>query len=335
MKFLKIMNKDNKKIGLVFGAFRPFHLGHDALIRFAQSNCDKLYVLLCFSDDDPIPGKNRLNWLLDTYKNDLDIEIRITDIQLPLVPYSSKMVSRVWAQYLKEIFPDVTHLFSSERYGTFTAEFMGIEHMLFDTDRQTFFVSGTKIRNHPFVYWSYLPDIVKPYFVKRICICGTESTGKSVMTEKLAKRFHTVFVPEWGRTICPTTEECTPEMIKKIAEAHAKDINEKINQANKVLFSDTDLNTTKMYSFFLFDKIPTFDKWVEDTGRFDLHIFMENDAPYIQDGTRLNQKRRDELRDYHYDFLVSQGCNVQIVNGSDWDVRYEKACRIIDEEIFG
>ena len=321
----------DKKIGLVFGAFRPFHLGHDALIRFAQSNCDKLYVLLCFSDDDPIPGKNRLNWLLDTYKNDLDIEIRITDIQLPLVPYSSKMVSRVWAQYLKEIFPDVGYLFSSERYGDFTAEFMGIKHILFDTDRQTFFVSGTKIRNHPFVYWSYLPDIVKPYFVKRICICGTESTGKSTMTEKLAKRFHTVYVPEWGRTICPTTEECTPEMITKIAEAHAKDINEKINQADKVLFSYTDLNTTKMYSFFLFDKIPTFDKWVEDTGRFDLHIFLENDAPYIQDGTRLIQKRRDELRDYHYDFLISQGCNVQIVNGSDWDIRYEKAVRLIDD----
>ena len=318
---------------MVFGKFSPIHKGHIALIRFAQSQCDHLYVLLCVGDE-PIPGKDRLGWLLDLFKDDLDIEVRITDVQLPLVPYSSKMVSKVWAKYLKETYPDVNHLFTSERYGDFTAEFMNIKHVLFDTDRDEFFVSGTKIRNHPFVYWNYIPDIVKPYFVKKICICGTESTGKSIMTERLAKRYHTNFVPEWGRTLCPVTDECDVDTILRIAEAHAKDINEKIISSNKMLFSDTDLNTTKMYSFFLFDKIPTFDKWVEDANKFDLYIFLENDVPLIDDGTRLDEKRRDELRDYHYDFLISQGCKVVIVNGSDWEIRYEKATRFIDE-IFG
>jgi len=323
------------KIGLVFGKFQPVHLGHVGLIKFAQSQCDHLYVLLCVSPNDPIPGKMRLNWLLDLFKNDINIEVRITDVQLPNVPYSSKMVSKVWSQYLKEIFPDVNCLFTSERYGDFTAEFMGIKHIIFDNDRDENFVSGTKIRNHPFVYWNYIPDVVKPYFVKKICISGTESTGKSVMAEKLAKRYHTEFVQEWGRIICPASDSCTLDMIMEIGKSHAKDLNEKVIKANKVLFSDTDLNTTKMYSFFLFDKIPTFADWIEEANHFDLHLFLENDSPFIQDGTRLSEERRNELRDYHYDFLVSQGCNIKIVSGSDWDVRYEKACRIIDEEIFG
>jgi len=320
-----------KKIGLVFGKFTPYHIGHESLIKFAQSQCDYLYVLLCVGNDDPIPGKKRLGWLLDTFKNDLNIEVRITDIQLPIVPYSSKLISRMWGDWLKKEFPDVNYLFSSERYGDFTAEFMGIEHIMFDNDRVEFFVSGTKIRNSPFVYWDYIPDVVKPYFVKKICICGTESTGKSTMTEKLAKRYHTNFVQEWGRVICPNTDECTFDMIMEIGKSHAKDIQGKIVTSNKILFADTDLNTTKMYSYFLFNKIPIFEEWIEEANKFDLHIFLENDAPYIDDGTRLNEERRNELRDYHYDFLISQGCNVQIVNGSDWAIRYEKAVRIIDE----
>jgi HTH-type transcriptional regulator, transcriptional repressor of NAD biosynthesis genes len=323
--------KKEKKIGLVFGKFSPPHRGHEALIRFGQKNCDKLYVLLCDSKTDTIPSKTRLGWMLDMFKDDLDIEVRITDVDLPVVPYSSKLISKMWSEHLTKIFPDVNVLFTSERYGDFTAEFMGIEHMIFDNDREEFFVSATKIRNHPFVYWNYIPDVVKPYFVKKICICGTESTGKSTLTEKLAKRFHTNFVPEWGRTICPSTELCTPEMIMEIGEAHSKDINEKINFSNKFLFSDTDLNTTKMYSYFLFNEIPKFKDWIEEANKFDLYIFLENDAPFIQDGTRLVEEKRNELRDYHYDYLISQGCNVHVVNGYDWEIRYEKAIRVIEE----
>lgn len=322
------------KIGLVFGKFSPFHIGHRALIEFAKSHCDKLYVLLCVSDNDTIPAKLRLGWLLDTFKNDLDIEVRITDVKLPLVPYSSKLISKMWAQFLKSEFPDVNMICTSERYGDFTAEFMGVEHILFDTDREEFFISATKIRNHPFVYWDYIPDVVKPHFVKKICICGTESTGKSVMTEKLAKRFHTNFVPEWGRTLCPNTEECTIDILKEIGKAHAEDIRQKIVTSNKFLFSDTDLNTTKMYSYFLFNEIPIYSDWIEQANKFDLYIFLENDAPFVQDGTRLNKDKRDELRDYHYDYLISQGCRVEVVTGHDWNIRYEKAVRIIDE-IYG
>lgn len=320
-----------KKIGLVFGKFTPLSLGHVSLIKFAQSQCDYLYVLLSVDDSDKIPANYRLGWLLDTFKDDLDIEVRITDIKLPVVPYSSKLISRMWGEWLKGEYPDVTHLFSSERYGDFTAEFMGVKHVMYDNDRENFFISGTKIRNHPFIYWDYIPEIVKPYFVKKICISGTESTGKSTMTEKLAKRYHTNFVQEWGRVICPNTDECTPEMIKDIGYAHSIDILEKTKTANKLLFSDTDLKTTKMYSYFLFNKIPEFDSWIEEANKFDLYIFLENDVNHVQDGTRLDEKRRNELRDYHYDYLISQGCNVQIVNGSDWEVRYEKTVRIIDE----
>lgn len=327
------MEKKKYKFGLVFGKFNPCHNGHISMIRYAKEHCDHLYLLLCIGDGE-IDGKKRLSWLLDIFKNDVDIEVRITDIKLPLVPYSSKLISKMWAQYLKETFPEVEMICTSERYGDFTAEFMGVEHILYDTDREEHFISATKIRNHPHVYWNYIPDVVKPYFVKKICICGTESTGKSTMTERLAKRFHTNFVKEWGRDLCPDTTKCNIQTLEEIGRVHAEDINQKIITSNKFLFSDTDLNTTKMYSYFLFNEIPKYPDWVEETNKFDLYIFLENDAPFVQDGTRMEKEKRDELRDYHYDFLVSQGCNIQVVSGSDWEIRYEKAVRII-EEIYG
>lgn len=48
-------------------------------------------------------------------------------------------------------------------------------------------------------YWQYLPPVVRPYYAKRVCIYGPESTGKSTLTIDLARHFQTVFVEEYAR----------------------------------------------------------------------------------------------------------------------------------------
>jgi len=70
-----------------------------------------------------------------------------------------------------------------------------------------------------------------------------------------------------------------------------------------------------------------FDKWIEDTNRFDLYLFLDNDAPYVQDGTRLSKSRRDKLQDYYLEHF-----NIDILNrisGSDWEERTKMAIDII------
>lgn len=321
--------------GLVLGKFDGMHLGHEALIDFAKNKCDVLYVLLCMNDEkEVIPGDVRLKWLLERYRNDDKVVIRYTDKKLPYTSVSDREISKVWAEHLKKMFPDVSVFISSEPYGDYVAEYMNIEHIMFDQKRDNINISGTEIRENPVKYWDYISNAAKPYFVKKICICGTESTGKTTLTEILAKHFNTNYVPEWGRMIVSKSEETTMDDLLRIGTTHATDIIEKVKNSNKILFSDTDLNTTKMYSKYFFDTIPEYDDWVEEANKFDLYIFLENDAPYIQDGTRLPKEERDELRNYHFNYLNSKGLKIEIVDGNDWEIRTKKAIDIVNENFF-
>ena len=163
---------------------------------------------------------------------------------------------------------------------------------------------------------------------KKICVYGTESTGKSTITEMLANYFQTTFVPEMAREIIEETEECTENHLIQIAELQAKTINEKVKTANKLLFVDTDLNITSSYSQFLFSKELVVDSWVEEANNFDVYLYLDNDAPFIQDGTRLDKKRRDELNLSHKKQLMNKGINYHLVSGN-WDERFAKSVKIV------
>ncbi|MET0392361.1 MAG: adenylyltransferase/cytidyltransferase family protein [Chitinophagaceae bacterium] len=44
---------------VVPGKFMPLHRGHLALIDFAHRPCDLLYVILCYTPEEPIDGELR------------------------------------------------------------------------------------------------------------------------------------------------------------------------------------------------------------------------------------------------------------------------------------
>ncbi|SUC03853.1 transcriptional regulator NadR [Pasteurella canis] len=56
-----------------------------------------------------------------------------------------------------------------------------------------------KIRNNPFHYWKFIPKEVRPFFAKTIAILGGESSGKTVLVNKLATVFNTTSAWEYGR----------------------------------------------------------------------------------------------------------------------------------------
>lgn len=321
--------------GLVLGSFCPLHIGHCSLIDFASKRCDKLYVLLCDSCKscdkkchNKISGSTRLWWLSRLAQKYDNIELKYTDVDLPSSSVSDWNISKVWADYLKTII-DFDIIFTSEKYGDYVAEILNIQHISYNIDRNIDPISGTLIRNEPFKYWDYLPEFVKPHFVKKVAIVGTESTGKTTLTENLGKHFKTNFVFEWGRIVVNKTMDCKYENLLDIGYLHAKDIADKKQTANKLLFVDTDLNTTKIYSNFLFNDDIRFDKWIEDTNNFDLYLFLDNDAPYVQDGTRLPKEERDKLQDYYLDFFKKNNIILNRISGSDWNERTQKAISIV------
>ncbi|MEP6728898.1 MAG: AAA family ATPase [Bacteroidota bacterium] len=322
--------------GLLLGKFMPFHNGHIALADFALANTDELLILVCAHKNEIIDGSIRYNWVKDYYQHNSKVHVHLIeydDALLSADSVSSKAAAQKWADYLKEKFPGTNVFISSEPYGGYVAGYWGIDHICFDEKRQLVPVSATEIRLNPFKYWSYIPAGVRPYFIKKICIAGTESTGKSVLTERLASYYKTVFVPEAARDIVSATAACTKDDLYTIAAAHASAIIEKIPLANQLLFADTDITITKSYAAFLFGTTIVTEDWVNEANRFDLYLFLETDCSYIQDGTRLDEESREKLNASHKKEFVRQRIYYHIIKGN-WEERFHSAIKIIDKKFF-
>ena len=323
--------------GFITGSFRPFHIGHEALINYGKQHCDELTILITTLPNEVIPYKYRLKWVLSTYLDDPKVTIVADTIEEPLL--TGDALSVWWGLYVKQKFGHFDRVFTSEDYGDVFAASMGAKHFLFDKKRIDIPVSATKIRTEPLTNWKYLNNFAKDYFVKKIAIVGTESTGKSTMVKQLAEHYAkkyenpiSYFVNEAGDEIVENSNDTKEDQILKIAEEHAKKILRQARKSEKVLFIDTDLNITKSYSKFLFNKVPTFEPWIEKANQIDLYIFLTKDAPYVQDGRRLSKEDRDKLESYHLGQLFSEQKNIIEFSFEEYG-SYEKRLEAVITEI--
>ena len=193
--------------------------------------------------------------------------------------------TRVWAEFLKKRYGKIDVMVSSEEYGTFLDEHLGAVHIPFDPARKQIPVSATLIREKPFTYWEYIPAVVRPYFVKKICFYGPESTGKSVMAKQLAAYYQTEFVPEVAREIVSSNEFTINEIIK-IGYAQTERIIDKAKTANKILFCDTDLITTQIYCRHYLGEVPDVLYELEKKITYDQYFLFDIDVPWVGDGMR-------------------------------------------------
>lgn len=316
------------KIGLVLGSFAPLHNGHLSLINYGLLNCDLLYIFLCSHDKEDIPGDIRYKWLQEEFKGIDNIKIIHKDTShMENTSVSDVNISKVWSVYLKELFPDVNVIFTSEKYGDYVAVFMNIEHMQYDEPRINTPISSTLIKAKPLTYWEYLPKSVRPYYTKKVCICGTESTGKTVMTNLLSDFYGVRQAKEMAREINDTTFECTKETIKEIIIEQAKEIHK--NLGDILLFSDTDLITATTYNQFLFNEYPDYiTDDIKNTNKFDMYLYLWNDVPYIEDGGRMGEDNRNNFHELLYENFKYQ--NAFVIKGSNYEDRFNKCIDIID-----
>lgn len=322
--------------GFIIGKFLPLHRGHLALVDFARHHCDLLYILVCFSKTETIEGIVRQQWLHQQLGDRPGIRILsfpYNEQELPNTSVSSREVSRKWAKALKKIVPDAEVVFTSERYGDYLAEYMNIKHIPFDEKRISAPVSASAILKEPFTNWDYISKAARPWFVKKIVLLGSESTGKSVLAERLATHFDTLHVPEAAREIIEKTNECRHEDLEEIAALHAKRIGQAIGDANKLLFIDTDIIITRSYARFLFNRELEVHPWITEASKAELYLFLETDAPFIQDGTRMDKDRRDQLSLCHKEELRRNNIEYVSLAGS-WDERFNLAVTVIENKFF-
>jgi HTH-type transcriptional repressor of NAD biosynthesis genes len=315
------------KHGLILGKFMPLHNGHLSLIAFAKKNCQEVTILLCTEETEPIPSGIRLAWLEKMFETEEDVHVIHFPYDkrvLPNTSRSSKEVSKIWATAIKPVIPQVDCIISSEQYGDYVASELGISHLVFDIQRFTIAVSGNHIREKPFSYWAFIPPIVRPFFVKKIVLVGTESTGKSTLAHQLAEYFETTYVHEVARDIVAHTNEVTYDHLIQIAHHHAEAIVKGLAIANKLLFIDTDLTITESYSRFLFGRELNVNSFTREINKMDLYLFLTPDCPLVQDGTRLEQEQRLSLSESHKTSFEQNGIALLYISG-DWTERFEKA----------
>jgi HTH-type transcriptional repressor of NAD biosynthesis genes len=316
------------KRGLVIGKFMPIHNGHIALINFAASHCDELIVSMSFTLNDKIDPILRFSWMKTIFKDQPNIRPAIIadDFDDENLPLNER--TNIWAIRMREVYPKIDILFSSEYYGAPFALNLQAEHILFDEPRKFIPVSATLIRNNPFQYWEFIPKEVRPYFVKKICFFGPESTGKSTMAEKMALHYHTTFVPEVARELI-TSNDITVDDIIKIGIVQTERVKEKTNIANKLVFCDTDLITTKIYSQHYLNEVPQILNDLENEVSYDLYFLLDIDVEWVADHLRDFGDKRLEMFNLFKDELEKRGIDYIQISGN-YKEREEKIKKIID-----
>jgi NadR type nicotinamide-nucleotide adenylyltransferase len=167
--------------------------------------------------------------------------------------------------------------------------------------------------------------------ILKIAVTGPESTGKSMLAERLAAHFNTVWVPEFAREfIDKLGRPYVPGDILTIAQGQVSYEEECLKKANGYLFCDTELIVTKIWSEF---KYGSCDPWILDKieeNKYHLYLLCDIDLPWVEDPQREHPHLRRQLFDLYYLELSGRNLPFRVVSGAG-NARLENALKHMEE----
>lgn len=165
----------------------------------------------------------------------------------------------------------------------------------------------------------------------KVAITGPESTGKSTLSEQLAMHYNTVWVPEYARSyVGDLNKPYTLQDIEAIAAGQLALEQKLEEEANRILFADTDMLVLKIWSEHAFGHCPTWIQEKLEQQNYNLCLLMGVDLPWEPDP----QREHPHLRQFFYDWYKRelQALNIPFVEISGLqEERLREAREHVDE----
>jgi NadR type nicotinamide-nucleotide adenylyltransferase len=318
------------------------HKGHELVIQHAIACCDEVLVISYtkpeFAGCPPCERKAWINALFPSVialvLDDECLQQLCTQYQLPpkVIPHNDapdinhrEFVGWLCWEILQQT---VDAVFTSEDYGNGFADILTtyfkartsdsrpVSHVCVDKARNLIPTSGTSIRSDPHLHKQFLSPTVYASFVKRICILGGESSGKTTLTNALADHFDTAWVPEYGRELWDKKEgNLHFDDMLKIGQEQI--VREKVlaATANHWLFCDTSPLTTLFYSMSMFNRADA--QLLELANRrYDAVFLCTPDFPFVQDGTRKDDDFRQRQHTWYLNVLADKAIPYYLISGA-------------------
>ncbi len=139
--------------------------------------------------------------------------------------------------------------------------------------------------------------------MRRVCLHGPESTGKSTLGTRLAAHFGCEVVPEYGRAYC----EANGTDIDMAALIHIAQTQDTMNHAaaareGSIVLFDTDPLITAVWADMMFDRRDAWFATFDQTA--DLYLLLDIDLPFVDDGLRVYHQAED--RQHFFDLCKAE-----------------------------
>lgn len=167
--------------------------------------------------------------------------------------------------------------------------------------------------------------------IKKIAIVGPESTGKSTLSQQLAKFYTVPWVPEYARYYCAAlSNPCTlQDEINMFHGQVALEESVLATADTDFIICDTTFVTVKIWSDEMLGQTPQIVLDAIKNRPYDFYLLLDIDLPWQDDPLRDFPHMREHFMQVWHQELKALNANYVVIDGTE--TRLQNAISAIDK----